>query len=270
VGIQLEEPSTREILDALDTAVSAHPDVALLVMSEYSLGEPPPEAICAWCRRHERYLVIGGKQPLPPTADGREPYANTAFVIDPKGEVVFSQGKSVPIQFFDDGVSAKEQRVWESPWGKVGICICYDLSYTRVTDELVRQGAQILIVPTMDAEQWGAYEHGLHARIGPVRAMEYGIPIVRVGSSGISQIVWPGGSEMARGSYPGRGEMVAGMILGYRPYRSSGLPVDRHFAPVCVVATGCMILMLLGWKPLNRFWIWRKTRWNRNWPGLRG
>ena len=88
---------------------------------------------------------------------------------------------------FKDGLPAPEQKVWDSPWGKIGICICYDLSYTRVTDALVRQGAQMLIVPTMDVETWGQHQHELHARIAPVRAAEYGILIFRVASSGISQ-----------------------------------------------------------------------------------
>ena len=65
----------------------------------------------------------------------------------------------MPIQFFKDGFPAREQKLWDSPWGKIGICICYDLSYTRVTDELVRLGANALIVPTMDIIDWGRNQH---------------------------------------------------------------------------------------------------------------
>ena len=46
------------------------------------------------------------------------------------------------VSFMIDGKPAESQAIWESPWGKIGICICYDLSYTRVTDELVRQGME--------------------------------------------------------------------------------------------------------------------------------
>ena len=93
----------------------------------------------------------------------------------------------MPIQFFKDGLPAREQRLWDSPWGKIGLCICYDLSYARVTDRLVRLGAQAMIVPTMDVVDWGQREHELHARVAPIRSAEYGIPIFRVASSGISQ-----------------------------------------------------------------------------------
>jgi apolipoprotein N-acyltransferase len=54
----------------------------------------------------------------------------------------------------------------------IGICICYDLSYSRVTDRLLRLGAQALIVPTMDLIDWGRRQHELHARVAPMRAAE--------------------------------------------------------------------------------------------------
>src|SRR5205085_578061 len=123
---------------------------------------------------------------------------------------VFRQGKSVPVQFFKDGLPAKSQRVWESPWGRIGICICYDLSYTRVTDGLIRLGAQAIIVPTMDVVAWGRHQHELHARVAPIRAAEYGVPIFRVGSSGISQLIDASGRTMATAGFPGAGAMLGG------------------------------------------------------------
>ena len=184
---------------------------------------------------------------------------NTAFVIDPTGTVVFTQGKCVPIQFFADGKPAQEQRLWDSPWGKVGICICYDLSYTRVVDELIRQGADLLIVPTMDVTAWGAQQHELHTRIAIARALEYHVPIVRVGSSGISQIVAASGAEVARGHFPGQGETVAAnmnTLHGLPPH----LPVDRMLAPICVGLTGIITAGLLGWNWRQQFRNWRSKR----------
>jgi predicted amidohydrolase len=174
-------------------------------------------------------------------------YYNTAFVVGTNGGIVFKQAKSVPIQFFDDGLPAQKQEVWNSPWGKIGICICYDLSYTRVTDRLVEQGAQLLIVPTMDVEDWGRHEHELHSRVAPVRAAEYGIPIFRVASSGISQAVSGGGNVIAQTSFGASGEIFSAQ-LGL-PSRGS-LPLDRFLAPLCTGATGIVtaILLFLAWK----------------------
>ena len=33
--------------------------------------------------------------------------------------------------------------MWDSPWGRIGFCICYDLSYRRVTDRLAALGAVV-------------------------------------------------------------------------------------------------------------------------------
>lgn len=252
VGIQLEAASIAQIIHALDAALQQHPNAPLFVLSEYSLSSPPTADIKAWCRRNQKHLVIGGIQPMGTSPAGKNLWADTAFVIDPAGEVVFSQGKSVPIQFFDDGIAAGKQKVWDSPWGKVGICVCYDLSYTRVTDELIRQGAQILIVPTMDAEKWGAYEHSLHARIAPVRAMEYGIPIIRVASSGISQMVRPNGVLAASAPFPGQGATLSAQLLEIRSFRVTHMPLDRHLAPPCVAITALAALALLARRLLHR------------------
>ena len=195
-----------------------------------------------WCREHARFLIVGGKAPA-----GTDNYYNTAFVIGTNGDIVFQQAKSVPIQFFRDGLPAPEQKVWNSPWGKIGICVCYDLSYTRVTDELIRQGAQLIICPTMDVESWGRHQHELHSRVAPVRAAEYGVPIFRVASSGISQAVTGGGYVVAQTSIPGNGEIFSAQLC--LPMRGA-LPLDRWLAPFCTGVTGVVtvVLLLLAWK----------------------
>ncbi len=236
-GVQMEFPSPNVLPKALDKALGKYPDAQILVLSEYTLDGPVPDSLKQWCREHERFLVVGGKDPA-----GTNDYYNTAFVVSTNGEIVFKQVKSVPIQFFKDGLSAPKQEVWNSPWGKIGICICYDLSYTRVTDRLVEQGAQLLIVPTMDVEEWGRHQHELHSRVAPVRAAEYGIPIFRLASSGISQAITGEGKVIAQTSFPGSVDILSAQLR--LPVRGS-LPLDRWLAPVCVGITSLVLLTLL-------------------------
>jgi len=242
VGVQMEFPPQKVLPKLLDQAFAKNTNAPIFVLSEYTLDGPVPDSLKNWCREHSRYLIIGGEDPA-----GTNNYYNTAFVVGTNGDIVFKQAKSVPIQFFKDGLPAPEQKVWDSPWGKIGICICYDLSYTRVTDEFVRQGAQLLIVPTMDVAEWGKHEHELHSRVAPVRAAEYGIPIFRVASSGISQAVTGDGDVVAQTSIPGSGEIFSAQLR--LPSRGS-LPVDRYLAPFCVALTGIVTAMLLflTWK----------------------
>src|SRR5262249_12719530 len=140
-------------------------------------------------------------------------FYNTAFVVGPSGEIVFEQAKSVPIQFFKDGLPAPVQKLWESPWGKIAICVCYDMSYRRVMDRFMRQGAQALIVPFMDVTDWGAQQHRQHAKIGSIRAAEYHVPIFRVGSSGRSQLIEADGKVASVLGFPGEGEMIGGTLI---------------------------------------------------------
>ena len=241
-GIQFEFPPEHAVPEILDEALVKHPDAAIFVMSEYTLDGAVPDVLKNWCRKHSRYLIIGGKDVVT-----NEVYYDTVFVIGTNGESVFKQAKSVPIQFFKDGLPAARQDVWDSPWGKIGICICYDLSYTGVTDQLVRMGAQMVIAPSMDVEDWGRHEHNLHARVAPVRAAEYGIPVFRVASSGISQAVSSDGRVVAHATFPGIGDIVYAQIQ--LPERGT-FPIDRLFAPFCVIGTATVtaILLFLEWR----------------------
>jgi apolipoprotein N-acyltransferase len=238
-GVQLEFPPEYQLPQILDRLAHKHPAADLFVLSEYSLDGPPSDALKSWCRRQHRYLIVGGKDPV----GGKDQFYNTAFVIGPGGDIVFRQVKSVPIQFFKDGLPAPQQSVWESPWGKIGICICYDLSYTRVTDHLVEAGAQLIVVPTMDVSDWGRHQHQLHALVAPVRAAEYGLPIFRLASSGISQAVDPNGRVLARGPFDAEeADLFAEFQLPTRGAR----PVDRFLAPCAVGVTAFLLVAVLA------------------------
>ena len=238
VGIQLEFPNDNEVLSALNQARDKFPHAELFMLSEYTFQNPVPQSVRDWCASNQVYLVVGGKEPL-----GETNFYNTAYVIGTNGAIVHKQVKSVPIQFFKDGLPAPERKVWDSPWGKFGVLTCYDLSYTRVVDDFVRQGAIALLNPTMDVVDWGEQQHRLHARVVSMRAAEYGIPIFRVASSGVSLLVSPTGRELASAPYGVEGVIIGGKLpLNAKPR----LPLDRHFASVCVgIAALALITSLI-------------------------
>lgn len=244
-GVQLEFPGAPEVLLHLREIEQKHPEAELVVLSEYTFDGPIPNSIQSWCRRARRWLIAGGKDPL----EG-ERFYNTAFVVSPAGEVVFRQAKSVPIQFFRDGLPAPRQEVWSSPWGPIGICVCYDLNYRRVIDPLVRAGARALIVPTMDVTTWGRHEHDLNARMAAIRAAEHALPLFRVASSGISQLLDAQGRCVRQAGFPGQGETLAG-ALQFGTSGSSWLPLDRFLAPASVGATAAVFLGLAGQRMLR-------------------
>jgi apolipoprotein N-acyltransferase len=239
-GVQLEFPTEADVLFALDQLIARHPEAELLMTSEYTFMDGPvPQKVRDWCRAHHKYLLAGGKHLAKPPD-----FYDTAFVVGPTGEIVFEQGKSVPVQFMKDGFPATSQHLWQSPWGKIGICICYDLSYTRVTDRLIQLGAQALLIPTMDVVDWGRHEHELHARVAPVRATEYGVPVFRVASSGISQFVNSSGDTIAAAGYPGDREEIFGTLI-MAPSGGGHIPADRQLALLCTALSVGLIVLLI-------------------------
>jgi len=243
-GIQLEGSSSGQVKSALGAALKKYPQTDLFVLSEYAFLGPIPQDVLDWCKQHGKWLAAGGEDPV-----STNHYCNTVFVVGWDGSIVFRQGKSVPVQFMDDGLPASEQNVWNSPWGLVGFAICYDASYTRVMDELIRHGAQALIVPTMDSAEWGKAEHQLHGLIAPMRAAEYSVPIFRLCSSGISQSVSREGRMMATAPFPGQDEMLSTQMELARPGR---IPFDRLVAQLGLALSVILLVFMMvdaWWTP---------------------
>ena len=244
-GVQLEQALPEQLLQGLDAARAAHPDTQLFVLPEYSFSGRVPKSFTDWCRQHQCWLVAGGKDFLPgrKNSHGEPAYYNTAFVIGPEGSVLHRQAKAMPIQFFDDGQPAAQQQVWASPWGRIGLCICYDQNYVHITDPLAAQNMQALLIPTLDLETWGPHQHWLSARLAATRAAEYGVPVVRLASSGLSLMLDATGRVLASGSMPGQGEILSALIpLSAVPRQ----PWDRLPARLAVVPAGLLILWAMA------------------------
>ena len=101
------------------------------------------------------WLLIGSLGLLTQDADGR--FANRSFLIGPGGQIVARYDK---IHMFDVDVSETEvyresagyrpgaQAVLaETPFGRIGMTVCYDLRFPHLYRRLAQAGAQILMVP---------------------------------------------------------------------------------------------------------------------------
>jgi deaminated glutathione amidase len=101
------------------------------------------------------WLLIGSLGLLTDDADGR--FANRSFLIGPDGAV---QARYDKIHMFDVNVSetevyresagyrpGAEAVVAETPFGRIGMTICYDLRFPALYRTLAQSGATILTVP---------------------------------------------------------------------------------------------------------------------------
>lgn len=121
--------------------------------------------------------------------DGR--FANRSFLINPAGEVVARYDK---IHMFDVDVSPSETYresagyrpgtravLAQTPYGKVGLSICYDLRFAYLYRALAQAGAEILTVPSAFSPVTGAahWQALLQAR-----AIETGCYVVAAAQTG--------------------------------------------------------------------------------------
>lgn len=116
--------------------------------------------------RHGLWLAPGT---LPMAADGR--IVNRAPLIAPDGRLAF-QDKRQMTRFEAErwGIAAgAPPMVFPTPWGLVGIAICYDAEFPKLVRAQVEAGAWLILVPSCTDTV-----HGYHrVRIGArARAME--------------------------------------------------------------------------------------------------
>ena len=117
-------------------------------------------------RRHGVWLVPGT---LPWAESGR--VRNRAPLISPDGAMRF-QDKSVMTRFEAEqwGVQAGlPPRVFETPWGRVGIAICYDVEFPNLVRAQAVAGAKLILAPSCTDTLHGFNRVGFSAR---ARALE--------------------------------------------------------------------------------------------------
>ena len=105
-----------------------------------------------------------------------------------------------------------------TPFGKVGGLICFDSIYECLTLDSVRDGAELLVLPTNDSwftDSAAVYMHSAQARL---RAIESGRWIVRSADTGISSVIDPRGrsheelAPLVEGMAPGSAASMATAI----------------------------------------------------------
>jgi len=181
---------------------------------------------------------------------GKGRMQNFTWVMAPGGELLGRYDKRHPIQFVENRLPAGPMpRAIDSPAGRLGIQICYDLDFEDGTRHLVRDGAQMLLVPNEDPWEWTDWQHLQHSAMAPMRAVESGLWIARAASSGYSQIIDPVGrvtAQMATGA--------SGTLLGTVRQARPGTVYSRLgwlWAPLCLGFTVVLTGLFLGTALLN-------------------
>lgn len=113
---------------------------------------PAQRAMSQLARERGIYLIAGSL----PELEGHRVY-NTSFVYAPDGTCIARHRK---IHLFDIDVEGGQRfresdtlspgndvTLFDTPWGRMGLCICFDLRFEELCRVMALEGAQVLLAP---------------------------------------------------------------------------------------------------------------------------
>ncbi len=198
----------------------AAPDVAAELAIVTAAAPALIEAMRAVARRHHLWLLPGT---LPMTEAGPMAEAgvvrNRAPLIAPDGRVAF-QEKRVMTRFEAEAWHVSPgaaPAVFETPWGLIGIAICYDIEFPPLVRAQVEAGAWLILCPSCTDTMAGFNRVRLSAR---ARALENQCYVAIAPTVGLAP--WSATLDVNRG------------------YAGAFGPVDRGFPEDGILARGAL------------------------------
>ena len=197
-------------------------------------GEPFPCAqdlggeivgtVCALAREHGVW-ILGGTFP---EATGEERVSNTSVLVSPEGDVTAVYRK---MHLFDVDLRAQgggcfqesksiapgsEVVAAETPFGGIGLSVCYDLRFPELYRAQSRRGVRFLAVPAAFAPETGRDHWEVLLRARAIENQAFVVAPAQIGRHGPDRISY--GRSMAVDPW--------GLVIGRAPDRPCAFVVD--------------------------------------------
>lgn len=127
-------------------------------------------------------------------------YYNSSYVYNPQGECVAKHRK---VHLFDidieggqyfkesDVLSAGDKTtVFDTPWGKIGLAICFDIRFAAMTAEMLEQGARLLVYPAAFNMSTGPRHWQLLFRARAMDGQCYAVGVAPARNEAASYVSW--------------------------------------------------------------------------------
>lgn len=126
-------------------------------------------------------------------------FFDAALLYSPEGKLVdhYRAVKAPPFRQISEQ-NESQYKILQTPFGKLGILLCYEDALPRVAHEAVKNGADILIAlsnPGFFSSTWMPYYHFMQDRL---RAIETERFVVRASSNGYSGVIDPKGRILSQ------------------------------------------------------------------------
>ena len=206
------KPQPRKVaenLRALDEAMSQVPSADLVAFPElfltgYALGDAfhrlalrkdskELSTLAEIAQRQGKWIVTGAPVESPTR---RGEVWNAAVVVGPQGEMQVNGKRYLPnFGPFEEGLQftpADAALVVETPFGRIGTLICYEVFFPEVARKLALQGADLLLAISASP----VTSRTLFAKLIPARAIENATGFGYVNRVGVEDsMVFDGGSQ---------------------------------------------------------------------------
>jgi apolipoprotein N-acyltransferase len=158
---------------------------------------------------------------------------NQVIVVSPQGEFLGTYGKTHPVSYVGETSLAHHgYPVFDTPLGKLGAIICYDLAFADTARDAVRNGAQIIAAPSNDWPELYDKEY-----VMPMyRAIENRVAVIKADTQYDSVIVDPYGRVLSLSS-SAQGKEALGM---------ADVPIGTADTPQIIWGDGVGWLCLIG------------------------
>lgn len=205
-------------------------------------GEGPMQAMLAAAAREYGLWIVGGSVPL--YSDDAQRALQTCFVYDERGEqrARYDKIHLFDVSLADGGEQYRESDttaagecvvVLDSPFGVLGLSICYDLRFPELYRALLDRGAQVLFAPSAFTHTSGAAHWELLCRARAVENLAWLVAPAQGGHHvngretwGHSMIVDPWGRVLAEQC--ASGNQLSGVVLAEVDLRH-GEEIRRRF-----------------------------------------
>ncbi|OGT39904.1 MAG: acyltransferase [Gammaproteobacteria bacterium RIFCSPHIGHO2_12_FULL_36_30] len=200
------------------------------------------DALSQFASQNQAWIVAGT---IPIECDDKNKIRAACMVYNDRGEIVARYDK---MHLFDAVISETESYkesdtteagnkviVIDSPFGKLGLAVCYDIRFPALFTALQNKGAEIITIPTAFTVKTGEAHWQLLMRARAVETFSYMIGACQGGAHangrktyGHSMIIEPWGTVVAEITQPGNGIIYADIDLKKLHHIRKIMPVHTH------------------------------------------
>ncbi|MGC8519879.1 MAG: carbon-nitrogen hydrolase family protein, partial [Steroidobacteraceae bacterium] len=207
-------------------------------------GTGPIQAFLAACARQLDLWIVGGTVPLCGAPDGRVAPACLVYDADGERRARYDKIHLFDVQLPDRPESYRESAhfapgstpvVLDTPVGRLGLSVCYDVRFPELYRTLSAHGAQLFAVPAAFTAATGQAHWEVLLR---ARAIENLCAVIAAGQSGRhangretygeSLVIDHWGRVLARQAQDGPGFITADIDLAAEQHDRERFPVLKH------------------------------------------